>query len=76
MALGIVALSAATGGYLFGPLAWPVRALLFVSAPFLIDPAMTTSLIGGAGVLLGLACQVWRFRLAKTPAVQTVRSGE
>jgi TRAP-type uncharacterized transport system fused permease subunit len=75
-ALGIIALSAATGGYLFGPLAWPVRAVLFASAPFLIDPAITTSLIGGAGVLLAIAYQVWRFRLIKTPAVQTMRPGE
>jgi TRAP-type uncharacterized transport system fused permease subunit len=75
-ALGVIALSAATGGYLFGPLAWPIRALLFASAPFLIDPAITTSLIGGVGVLTAAIYQVWRFRLVKTPAVQPVGPGE
>jgi TRAP-type uncharacterized transport system fused permease subunit len=74
--LGIIALSAATGGYLFGPLTWPVRAVLFASAPFLIDPAITTSLIGGAGVLLVIAYQVWRTRVVKAPTVQPARPGE
>jgi TRAP-type uncharacterized transport system fused permease subunit len=75
-AMGVIALSAATGGYLFGPLAWPMRVLLFAMAPFLIDPAIITSLIGGAGVLLAIAYQVWRFRLVKAPAVETMRPGE
>jgi TRAP transporter 4TM/12TM fusion protein len=63
-AIGIVALSAATGGYLLGPLTWPWRALLFVSAPLLIDPAFTTSIIGSGVVLLVVAYQFWRYRFA------------
>jgi TRAP transporter 4TM/12TM fusion protein len=68
-AIGIVALAAATGGYLLGPLTWHTRALLFVSAPLLIDPAIVTSLIGGLGVLLVLAWQLWRFRFTRPAAV-------
>jgi TRAP transporter 4TM/12TM fusion protein len=75
-ALGVAALSAATGGYLFGPLTWPIRALLFASAPFLIDPAITTSLLGGAGVLLAIVYQLWRTSPAKAPAVQPAPPGE
>ena len=67
-AIGIVGLSAATGGYLLGPLTWHARALLFISAPLLIDPAITTSVIGSLGVLLVIAWQLWRFRLTR-PAV-------
>jgi len=67
-ATGIIALSAATGGYLFGPLTWHTRALLFISAPLLIDPAIVTSVVGGAGVLLVIGWQLWRFRLMR-PAV-------
>jgi TRAP transporter 4TM/12TM fusion protein len=67
-AIGIIALSAATGGYLLGPLTWHTRALLFISAPLLIDPAIMTSVIGGIGVLLVVAWQLWRFRLTR-PAV-------
>jgi TRAP transporter 4TM/12TM fusion protein len=66
-AIGIIALSAATGGYLLGPLNWQTRVLLFVSAPLLIDPAITTPLIGGVGVLVVIGWQFWRFRLAPPP---------
>ena len=72
-AIGIIALSAATGGYLLGPLSWPIRALLFVSAPLLIDPAFLTTVIGGVGVLLVITYQFWRFRLASRPMVEPVR---
>jgi TRAP transporter 4TM/12TM fusion protein len=72
-AIGIIALSAATGGYLLGPLSWPVRGLLFISAPLLIDPAFLTTVIGGVGVLLAIAYQFWRFRLVSRPIVEPVR---
>ena len=67
-AVGITGLASATGGYLLGPLTWHTRALLFISAPLLIDPAIMTSVIGGIGVLLVIAWQAWRFRLTR-PAV-------
>jgi TRAP transporter 4TM/12TM fusion protein len=74
--LGVIALSAATGGYLFGPLAWPIRAVLFASAPLLIDPAINTSLVGSVGVLAATAYQIWRSRLIKRPAMERMRPGE
>jgi TRAP transporter 4TM/12TM fusion protein len=70
-ACGVVCLSVATGGYAFGPLAWPVRIALFCLGPLLIDPNVTTDLIGAAGILVLLAYQVWRHKLApprKAPA--------
>jgi TRAP transporter 4TM/12TM fusion protein len=70
-AVGIVALSTATGGYLLGPLSLPARVLLFCFAPLLIDPSLVTDLIGGAGLLLVIGYQVWRFRLSKPAAVQS-----
>jgi TRAP transporter 4TM/12TM fusion protein len=63
-ACGVVCLSVATGGYAFGPLSWPVRASLFCLGPLLIDPNVTTDLIGAGGILLLLAYQVWRYKLA------------
>jgi TRAP-type uncharacterized transport system fused permease subunit len=73
-ALGVIALSAATGGYLFGPLGLPARVLLFCFAPLLIDPRVVTDLIGGAGLILIVGYQLWRFRFAK-PATAEVGSG-
>jgi TRAP transporter 4TM/12TM fusion protein len=71
-AVGIAGLASATGGYLLGPLTWHTRALLFISAPLLMDPAVMTSVIGGIGVLLVIAWQLWRFRLTR-PAVVAVQ---
>jgi TRAP-type uncharacterized transport system fused permease subunit len=75
-AIGIIALSAATGGYLLGPLRWPLRAILFASAPLLIDPAFTTTLIGGVGVLLAIAYQFWRHRFASARSSTSPRDAE
>lgn len=61
--VGVLGLSAATGGYAFGPLAWPARVLLFCSSPLLIHPQITTDLIGLAGMTLVVAYQVWRYRI-------------
>jgi TRAP transporter 4TM/12TM fusion protein len=68
--IGVIALSAATGGYLLGPLSIPARLLLFCFAPLLIDPRLITDLIGGAGLVGILAYQFWRYRLAKPAAAQ------
>jgi TRAP transporter 4TM/12TM fusion protein len=75
-AIGDIALSAATGGYLLGPLSWPVRAILFAAAPLLIDPAFTTTLIGGVGVVLVAAYQFWRHRLAPVSSSTSPRDAE
>lgn len=61
--LGVAGLSLATGGYLFGPLSWPARILLFCSAPLLIDPDPVTDVIGGIGIALIFGYQIWRYRL-------------
>jgi TRAP-type uncharacterized transport system fused permease subunit len=75
-AIGVIALSAATGGYLLGPLSWPLRTILFASAPLLIDPAFTTTLVGGVGVVLVVAYQFWRNRIAPVPASASPRDTE
>jgi TRAP-type uncharacterized transport system fused permease subunit len=60
---GVAALSAAMGGYAFGPLSWPLRVALFCLGPFLIDPNVVTDAIGAGGIGLVLAYQLWRYRL-------------
>jgi TRAP-type uncharacterized transport system fused permease subunit len=66
-ALGVTGLSVATGGYLFGPLAWPVRIALFCLSPLLIDPNPVTDVIGGTGITLALGYQLWRRKLSRVP---------
>jgi TRAP transporter 4TM/12TM fusion protein len=67
-AIGVIGLSAAIGGYLFGPLSPLARVLLFCCAPLLIDPHLTTDLIGGAGLLVLASYQLWRYRTTKSVA--------
>ena len=64
---GVLGLSAATGGYLFGPLAMPLRVILFCASPLLIDPRFYTDMVGGGVMVLILAWQVWRHKVAKKP---------
>jgi len=66
-AIGVTGLSVATGGYLFGPLAWPARLALFGLSPLLIDPNPVTDAIGGAGIALILGYQLWRHKLSGVP---------
>jgi len=61
---GVLGLSAATGGYAFGPLVWPVRAALFCVSPLLIAPDATTDMVGLSGIALVLGYQVWRHKLS------------
>ena len=61
--IGIIGLSVATGGYLYGPLNWPMRIALFCASPLLIDPDPVTDVIGAVGVGIVLAYQVWRYKL-------------
>lgn len=70
-AIGVLGFSAATGGYAFGPLAWPVRIALFCFSPLLIDPDTTTDLIGGAGMALVFGYQIWRYKLRGPVNVST-----
>lgn len=59
-ALGVLALSAATGGYAFGPLSWPLRVLTFAAGPMLISPDFTTDVAGAAILLAVVAYQLFR----------------
>ena len=65
VAIGVAALSMATGGYALGPLSWPWRAVLFCSAPLLIAPEIITDLVGAAGVALVLGYQAWCYKLGR-----------
>ena len=69
--IGVLAFSAASGGYAFGPLAWPARIALFCFSPLLIDPDTTTDLIGGAGIALVFGYQIWRYKLRGPVNVST-----
>jgi len=69
--IGVLAFSAASGGYAFGPLAWPARIALFCFSPLLIDPDTTTDLIGGAGMALVFGYQIWRYKLRGPVNVST-----
>ena len=71
--LGVIALSTATGGYLMGPLAMPTRIAMFAFAPLLIDPHIVTDMIGIAGLALVGLYQIWRNRLSRPAAVETIR---
>jgi TRAP-type uncharacterized transport system fused permease subunit len=62
--IGVFVFSAATGGYAFGPLAWPVRAALLCFSPLLIAPDPLLDLAGGIGIALVLGYQLWRFKLS------------
>jgi len=61
--VGVLGLSAATGGYAFGPLKWPLRVVLFCFSPLLIDPRHFTDLIGLSVILCVATYQVWVFKL-------------
>ena len=62
-ATGVVGLAVATGGYLLGPLTWPLRVALFCFSPLLIDPNPVTDVIGAVGIALIAGYQVWRHKL-------------
>jgi TRAP transporter 4TM/12TM fusion protein len=73
--VGVVAFSAATGGYAFGPLQWPTRIALFCFSPLLIDPDPVTDVIGGIGVAFVLAYQLWRYKLRAQAKPSTAPTG-
>ncbi|MBM3358346.1 MAG: TRAP transporter fused permease subunit [Betaproteobacteria bacterium] len=61
--IGVLGLSAATGGYAFGPLNWPLRLALFGFSPLLIDPRHFTDMIGLGVLITVVAYQIWTFKL-------------
>jgi TRAP-type uncharacterized transport system fused permease subunit len=61
--IGVLGLSAATGGYAFGPLNWPLRTVLFCFSPLLIDPRHLTDMIGLSVLVVVGAYQLWTFKL-------------
>ena len=61
--VGVLGLSAATGGYLFGRLAMPLRVILFCASPLLIDPRFYTDMVGGRIIASIIAWQVWRHKI-------------
>jgi TRAP-type uncharacterized transport system fused permease subunit len=74
--IGVVTFSAATGGYAFGPLNWPVRIALFCLSPLLIDPNPLTDIIGAVGLALVFVYQLWRYKLSHRakPVAATTRT--
>ena len=60
---GVIGLAAASGGYAFGPLSIPLRAVMFISAPLLIVPDGITDFVGLASLIIICFYQVWRYKL-------------
>jgi len=69
--VGIVALSGAVQGYLFGPAKWHERALLGVAALALIKPGIASDLIGATLVGLAIASRAMLVRAPFAPATST-----
>ena len=66
--VAVAAASAATGGYVFGPLAWPMRVALFACGILLITPVALFDLLGAIGLIALVAYQLVRFRLRQPVA--------
>lgn len=60
--IGVIMISAASGGYALGPLSKPMRVVLFLSCPLLIAPNLMSDLAGLAGVGFVLLYQFYKFR--------------
>lgn len=60
--VAVAAASAATGGYAFGPLAWPVRIGMFCFGVMLITPIPMLEIMGGTGIGILVAYQLLRSR--------------
>ena len=56
--IGIFGVAAALNGYLLRPVAWPVRLLLAAGGLLMLDPTVTTDLIGVALLAAAVAWQV------------------
>jgi TRAP transporter 4TM/12TM fusion protein len=61
--IGVLGLSAATGGYAFGPLNRTLRVVLFCFSPLLIDPRQFTDMIGLSVIMAVVGYQIWHFKL-------------
>lgn len=70
---GVVVMSAATGGYLFGALPMLLRVPLFVFGPLLIAPSTRTDLVGATAIVTIIAFQLWRRRAIGRDVSQALR---
>lgn len=61
--VAVTATAIAGGGFLFGPLAMPLRAILFVCGILTITPNATADIAGFATIGLIAGYQIWRYRL-------------
>jgi TRAP-type uncharacterized transport system fused permease subunit len=68
--IGVIALAAGLEGYFLRAATWLERGLFIVAAFLLIDPAVTTDLIGLAVLATGLGLQ--KLRPAAVPAAERV----
>ncbi len=66
--IGVIALAAGLEGYFIRPATWFERALFVAAALLLIDPGITTDLVGVALLVFGLGLQKMRPRAVLAPA--------
>ena len=73
--LGVIALAAGLEGQFLRPATWFERGLFIVAALLLIDPNITTDLVGFGLLVLGLLVQRLRpgFATAEAAAVREVK---
>ena len=65
--VGIFGVAVAMNGYLFKPMVWPLRVVICLAGVLMMDPALTTDLIGIALMALVVGWQYFSSR--KKPAV-------
>ncbi|MGI9383780.1 MAG: TRAP transporter permease [Methyloligellaceae bacterium] len=73
---GVIGLSAASGGYAFGPLAMPLRIAMFCLSPLLIAPDLTTDFVGAGGLAAVSAYQLWRYKFGPARTRSEAAGGE
>jgi TRAP transporter 4TM/12TM fusion protein len=66
--VAVAAASAASGGYVFGPLNWPMRLVLFGCGVLMITPIALLDLIGAVGLAVLVGYQLVRFRFRQPVA--------
>jgi TRAP transporter 4TM/12TM fusion protein len=66
--VAVAAASAASGGYVFGPLNWPMRLVLFGCGVLMITPIVLLDLIGAVGLAVLVGYQLVRFRFRQPVA--------
>jgi len=63
--IGIFGLAACLNGFMYRPIAWPVRILFFAAGLLMMDPNGVTDIIG---IVLMAACVLWQKFGGKKPA--------